>query len=68
MTVDELRKGDWYAPASSASTSRLFRYEGQAPSGGYIFSRFNSGDPEEPGEVIDTIEIFNLDGLEPLVS
>jgi len=56
--------GSWFR--SPAAKGTLFRYEGQGPDGAYIFSKFNSRDPNNPGELVTTIEIYNLDAMEPL--
>lgn len=67
MTTDDLVINQWYR--SPKSRGQLFLYEGvkaDGPyAGAYVFSKFNSLDPKNPGEVVTTIEIFNLDDLEP---
>ncbi len=63
MNSEDLEQGGWYR--STSKPTRIFRYEGVAPDGAYVFSRFNGNSPETAGELVDTIEIFNLDELEP---
>jgi hypothetical protein len=63
MTADDLEVGAWYR--SPQSPTHLLRYEGQATNGAYIFSRFTGTDPGDPGENVTTIEIYNVDELEP---
>ena len=43
----------------------VFRYDGQAPGGAYVFSKFKAATPAEAGDVVATIEIWNLTALEP---
>lgn len=63
MIEDALEVGAWYrAPQSQ---TYLFRYEGQATDGAYVFSRFTGTDPGAPGDDVTTIEIYNVDELEP---
>lgn len=62
MDDEELVFGDWYM--SPQSKAQLFRYEGRNVDA-YVFSKFNSRDPKNPGELVTTIEIYNLDALEP---
>ncbi len=67
MTPSDLEINGWYR--SPKSKGQLFRYEKTVSNGplagAYVFSKFNSLDPEDPGEVVTTIEIFNLADLEP---
>lgn len=63
MTADDLEVGAWYC--SPQSPTHLLRYEGQAADGAYVFSRFKGMDPEDPGDDVTTIEIYNVDELEP---
>lgn len=67
MTSNDLKVGGWYY--SPKSKSQLFRYDGKVTDGtlvgAYVFSKFNSRDPNTTGEVVTIIEIFSLDDLEP---
>lgn len=63
MNSDDLEPGGWYQ--STSKPVSLFRYEGTASDGAYVFSRFNGNSPETAGELVSKIEIFNLGELEP---
>lgn len=63
MTSDDLAVGAWYC--SPTSLVHLLRYEGRNASGAYVFSRFVGSDPENHGEDVTTIEIYNVEELVP---
>ena len=63
MRSSDLVVGHWYR--SPSARGMVFRYEGQGLSGAYVFSKFKAATPSEAGVVATTIEIWNLDALEP---
>ena len=65
MDDDNLIVGNWYHLPKMRG--QVFRYEGKNPDGAYVFSKFN-GDPDDPGVLVSTVEVYNLGALEPWTS
>lgn len=65
MNGEDLIVGQWYR--SPEAKGQVFRYDGRGPDDSYVFSKF-VGDHESPGELLATIEIYNLESLQPCLS
>jgi hypothetical protein len=56
----DLQVGQWYCLGRY-----LLRYEGRSPKGAYVLSRFAGENPDDPGELSVTVEVYNVEGLTP---
>ena len=59
----DLQTGGWYV--SSTTGRQLLRYEGRNNENAFVFSKFSGDDPELLGKLLGTVEIYNVEPLEP---
>ena len=57
----------WSWWTSRNAPELLFRYEGRNGDA-YIFSKFSGGSPDDPGDLLGTVEVYNLEALEPVTA